>query len=151
MRVQNERLWAAVFAALLLGSSCGAAAASSKSLPSDAELPGCYYGESPIPLGFDLYVDLNSDGSYALAVVADIGAIDTAHGRWSRAGNRLQLLPDHPDQRPLGLNGPLLITRTSGKPMLHYRDTRGNRTVRNWDRLKRVDSCEWLGRSQDGI
>ena len=114
-----------------------------------SELPGCYFGESPVPLGFELFIELGSDGTYNLAVVADIGAMDTAHGKWTRNGNRLQLLPDHPDKRPFGLNGPLLISRKSGLPILQYRDARGKRTVKSWDKLKRVQSCEWLGRSHD--
>ena len=136
-------------AAIVLGICFNSASAGSNATPADAELPGCYFGASPVPLGFELFIELRSDGTYDLAVVADIGPLDTAHGKWSRAGDRLRLLPDHPDRRPFGLNGPLLITSQSGKPTLHYRDTRGNRTVKSWDKLKRIQSCEWLGRSHD--
>ncbi|MFT3807995.1 hypothetical protein [Arenimonas sp.] len=135
--------------AIVLGGICASASAKTHPIPTDSELPGCYFGASPVPLGFELFIELNPDGTYNLAVVADIGPIDTASGKWSRNANHLQLLPEHPDKRPLGLNGPLLISRESGQPMLQYRDTRGKRTVKSWDKLKRVESCEWLGRSHE--
>ncbi len=125
------------------------AAAGPEPAPVTSDLPGCYFGESPVPLGFELFIELGSDGTYNLAVVADAGAIDTAHGNWYRNGDRLQLLANHPDKRPFGLNGPLLISRESGLPILQYRDARGKRTVQSWDKLKKVQSCEWRGRSRD--